>query len=86
MLQLPHGNNLHTTKKRLQLHNNIMRAYIEPPEEPTLYTYKNTNPSISLQIEGSKYIYHLPSREFPYTIEYDDEELGTINFIPYNPL
>jgi len=63
-----------------------MRAYIEPPEESTLYPYKNRNPSISIQVEGLKYSYHIPSREFPYTIEYDDEELGTINFIPYNSL
>ena len=66
MLQLSHGNNLHTTKKRLQLHNNIMRAYIEPRNEDDLFliideidneTYKSTA---------------IPFPALPWTIEIDN--------------
>ena len=83
MLQLPHGSNLHTTKKRLQLHNIIMRAYIE--KSNTFYQSKRKHTvSIEIQIQGSPHTRHIPCRPLPWTIEHDDEEYETIKFIPYD--
>ena len=84
MLQLPYGSNLHTTKKRLQLHNNTMRAYIEKSE--IFYQSKSRKKTtIEIQVQGSPYTRHIPlTRPLPWTIEHDDEEYETINFIPYD--
>jgi len=62
-----------------------MRAYIEKSE--TFYPSSKSRPvtSIEIQVQGSPYTIHIPlTRPLPWTIEHDDEEYETINFIPYD--
>jgi hypothetical protein len=60
-----------------------MRAYIEKSD--TFYQSKGEHrASIEIQVEGSPYTRYIPCRPLPWTIEHDDEEYETINFIPYD--